>query len=498
MLGQHECPHGEASHHLQVETDQRTFAQDVAPSKKTWFLRIGFGFGCFALGIVCTSVFLPRASHADSLQTPPHHVQGTSMVVLRAPHIASRQVPTAFMPVHDKSGYIPASQKPSGLRGRSNRLKVFRLSGSRPKAGSTSTIAKALDPTRQVASRASMLQDVSIDPTQMGGDGASRAVPDNDYFGPANTAQAAIESDMLDVWSFNLRTEFQEKIDGINGWSERREGVADFINTHRPALVCTQEATEPMLEFLAGRLEGYAWAGTSRSPGKKDEMAGFLYDTRRLSLQESWATWFGPAGTEAGQLGWDALYPRTFETAIFQILGEDGNQGCVRVMNSHLDHEGVNARRHSAELLAEEVQKAAEGPWSGCAQILTGDFNSPKGGSNAGAYKVLTSEGTGLLDSLRVEPPAEVPSSTIHKFEGLEFEAKLGDGSVNLQDVGEDNDARHIDWVLWRDGVPNKADGNEGKALVLKPVRSEIITGSLDNGRYPSDHFPVSVRFQLS
>jgi endonuclease/exonuclease/phosphatase family metal-dependent hydrolase len=462
---------------------------------------MGFGFGCFALGIACALVVLPRASHADSHQTPVHHVPWASanVVLQQAPYASSRQTPTAFIPsgtpLRAKPAKASGSKKLSGVALRGSRLSgKVRLSGSRPKTGRTSIITKAKNADQDDGNDAIWLNLAE----KFGYDAmdAVRANVHNDSVFAVQ--QPASSSDMLDVWSFNLRTEFQEKVDGVNGWSERREAVSDFIGTHRPALVCTQEATEPMLEFLAGRLENYAWAGTSRSPGEKDEMAGFLFDTRRLSLQKSWATWFGPADIEPGQLGWDALYPRTFETAIFQILGEHGTQGCLRVMNSHLDHEGVDARRHSAELLAEEVRKAAEGPWSGCAQILTGDFNSPKGGNNAEAYKVLTAEGTGLLDSLRVEPPSDVPLSTIHKFEGLEFEAKLGNGSVNLQDVGEDNDARHIDWVLWRDGVANKADGTAGKALVLKPVKSEVITGSLDNGRYPSDHFPVSVRFQLS
>lgn len=304
----------------------------------------------------------------------------------------------------------------------------------------------------------------------------------------------------LDVWSFNLRTEFQEDADGINGWSRRREGVASFIRTHQPALVCTQEATEPMLRFLAERLEQYAWVATSRTPGRMDETAGFLYDQRYLSLHSHRAAWLGPEGIKPGEPAWDAACPRIFEDAIFQI--KDG--ACdvanmrIRVINTHFDHVGVEARHLSAELVAAEIRR---GPAGGnldhvqCAQIVCGDFNSAKGGGNA-VYKVLTAKETGLRDSIREAPQAHIPNFTIHKFEGLDFESIVGDGSVDFRDAGEAADARHIDWVLWRDSAA--ADGIKGKGVVLQPVKCEVVTSSLDNGLYPSDHFPVSVRFRLS
>lgn len=165
-------------------------------------------------------------------------------------------------------------------------------------------------------------------------------------------------------------------------------------------------------------------------------------------------------------------------------------------------HWGMNAmkaRRRSAELLAAAVAHGAE-ERPGCAQILCGDFNSPKA---AEVYALLLAEagptesgGPGLRDAAREAEVSEHIPSTIHKFQGKEFTAVHGDGTVELGVVGQPPseaarypDLRHIDWVLWRNSV---------HGLCMKPSRFEVVTDRLANGRYPSDHFPVSVTFEIS
>lgn len=61
---------------LQVEADQASSTRDVGSSRKTWLLVTSFGFGCFALGVLCACLVLPSASDADSLRPPAHAVSG--------------------------------------------------------------------------------------------------------------------------------------------------------------------------------------------------------------------------------------------------------------------------------------------------------------------------------------------------------------------------------------------------------------------------------------
>lgn len=81
--------------------------------------------------------------------------------------------------------------------------------------------------------------------------------------------------------------------------------------------------------------------------------------------------------------------------------------------------------------------------------------------------------------------------STIHKWQGVSFAEDRGDGTVDLSQ-GEGYDSRHIDWILFLDGLPE----NTG-CTRLQPLQSKVITDSMASGRYPSDHFPVSTTFRL-
>lgn len=304
----------------------------------------------------------------------------------------------------------------------------------------------------------------------------------------------------FEVWSFNLRTEFQDKQDGADGWSKRREEVADFIKRRRPALVCAQEATEAMLSYLSNQIGSaeYAWKATSRKPGQHDEAAGFLFDQRRLELVNYSASWLAEPGTVNGEVGWDAMYPRTYESALFRILDASGatETPLVRFVNTHFDHHGVEARKQSAKMLVSTVS-AFEAEHPSCAQVICGDFNSPK---STEVYKILTGRDLGgqppLRDAVRAAAAQDdlqgsgMMMSTIHKFQGVDFSEAKGDGTVDLDSEDSSIDSRHIDWVLWRD-----ASDTNGLATVLRPMSCKIITDTLPNGRYPSDHFPVSVTF---
>lgn len=287
----------------------------------------------------------------------------------------------------------------------------------------------------------------------------------------------------LTIWTFNLRTVKCDVRDGVNGWSQRREGVAEFIRSRRPALVCVQEATEQMLAFLVSSLDEYDYRASSRVPGTPDETAGFLFDNSVLELNDHATTWLGPAGVPRGDPCWDAALPRTYEEADFRLRHAPSIG--FRVLNTHLDHVGVVARARSAGMLAGAVVRAKHVKPQ-YAQVLCGDFNSPKGGGNE-VYRTLTTSAIGLDDALRRAGTRKVTPTTIHKFRGLDFSGDEGDGTVNLVDSGEP-DSRHIDWMLWRDGT----------SLALRPLHGEVVTDPMTSGRYPSDHFAVSVTFELA
>eukprot|EP00441_Pelagodinium_beii_P014572 CAMPEP_0197660560 /NCGR_PEP_ID=MMETSP1338-20131121/50919_1 /TAXON_ID=43686 ORGANISM="Pelagodinium beii, Strain RCC1491" /NCGR_SAMPLE_ID=MMETSP1338 /ASSEMBLY_ACC=CAM_ASM_000754 /LENGTH=335 /DNA_ID=CAMNT_0043237931 /DNA_START=28 /DNA_END=1035 /DNA_ORIENTATION=+ len=296
------------------------------------------------------------------------------------------------------------------------------------------------------------------------------------------------------LWCFNLRTEFKNADDGPNGWVHRRQACADIIRMRQPPLVCVQEATPAMLDFMVSHIgeNQYAWIGTSRSLKTGDEMAGFLYNKSCMDLVVHQPMWLAPDGIPRGAPGWDAMYPRTLETAVFRYwahgsAGEPRQQeiGMLRVLNAHFDHIGVEARKRSAELIAKTIAMGVL-EWPQCVQVVTGDFNNIK--SSNECYSILTAGQTGLLDSAReVKLPKDVVPFTLHKFQGLNFVAERGDGTVDLSAASQELDAQHIDWVLYRNGSD----------LQVKAMQYEVITDRIPDGPFLSDHFPVSVTFSV-
>jgi len=198
------------------------------------------------------------------------------------------------------------------------------------------------------------------------------------------------------------------------------------------------------------------------------------------------------------------MCPRTFETAVFRVLGLDtvgarppSWHATLRVLNTHLDHVGVEARQRSAAMLAAAIEEGQE-RFPESAHVVTGDFNSPKGGGNA-VYRLLAGDGAeggaGLRDALRHAGTVWSEPNTIHKFQGTSFGAGQGDGTVDFAEAdsakeGSEGDQRHIDWILWRDAAAESG-------LRLRPRSFEVVTERLSSDRWPSDHYPISATFEL-
>ena len=162
----------------------------------------------------------------------------------------------------------------------------------------------------------------------------------------------------------------------------------------------------------------------------------------------------------------------------------------MRILNTHFDHEGILARSASAALIIDAItQFQREMPT--CPQVLCGDFNSPK---SSEAYTLLARE---LKDVFRTVSAENLLTagvrSTIHKWQGMSFSDEMGDGTVDLSGQHSNSaDTRHIDWILWKSGC------SDFGSTKLEPVKCRVVTDTLPNGRYPSDHFPLSATFLAS
>lgn len=258
------------------------------------------------------------------------------------------------------------------------------------------------------------------------------------------------------VMSFNLR--FGEAKDGDNHWNKRDWLVAKTVKQFNPDLMGTQETLKFQAEYLQKELRDYTYFGRSRMK-KPNEHCGIFYKTNRFTQLAGGHFWLSESPEVPESKSWDSSLPRMASW----VLLSDNNQENARpilFVNTHFDHRGRVARLESAKLIRqriEKLQKIANQPYT----IVTGDFNTPEGSKPYSAFLDGNDE---LVDTYRKKHKEREP--TEGTFNGFRGTTRGG----------------RIDWIL------------ASKDLVLKDAQ---IDRTNEDGRYPSDHFPVTAEFEV-
>jgi len=259
------------------------------------------------------------------------------------------------------------------------------------------------------------------------------------------------------VMTFNLRTPFGDTDE--NAWEHRRPLVLDVVARHAPDLLGTQEGWQFQLDEIAQADPGLAWAGVSRTNSDVDEFCAVFWRTDLFDLQDSGTFWLGTHPSDPdSRFGPSQAYPRI--ATWVRLLPRDGT-GPFLFLNTHVDYVSTDdIQLKSAALL---VRKAAElAP--GLPVILTGDFNAaPSSGAHAILTGTLEYDGTtgDFTDAWTELGKPEV--GTFHGFTGTAGTSR-------------------IDWILHRGGI------------VARSI--DRVTDHSDDGRYPSDHFPVEAMLE--
>ncbi|MGW0965841.1 endonuclease/exonuclease/phosphatase family protein [Streptomyces sp. NPDC002516] len=256
----------------------------------------------------------------------------------------------------------------------------------------------------------------------------------------------------LDVMTYNLR--FASAAEP-NSWADRRPVMRELLRRASPQVIGTQEGLyQQLLDIEADLAPHYAWMGTGREGGSRDESAAIFYDTRRLAPLAHDTFWLSDTPRVIGSNTWGAALPRIATWVRFRDLADGGRR--FHVLNTHLDHASQYARTRAAVLVAERV--AAFDPSLPC--LVTGDFNVPAQGNEV--YDILL--GAGLADTWDTAASRSPLYATFH-------------GYAPLTPGGE-----RIDWILAGPGV--------------EVHRASIDTFSL-HGRFASDHLPVQASLTL-
>ncbi|HOH63486.1 MAG TPA: endonuclease/exonuclease/phosphatase family protein [Sedimentisphaerales bacterium] len=263
----------------------------------------------------------------------------------------------------------------------------------------------------------------------------------------------------LHVMSFNIR--YGTADDGPDRWENRRQQVCEVIERNQCDVIGLQEALRFQIDAIREALPVYAEIGVGREDGKtKGEYSGILYRTDRLLLAEAGTFWLSDTPEVPGSMTWGNRITRvcTWGRFIHKPSGK-----AFYHFNTHFDHQSQPSRAKSAVLLAQRIRDRKHPD----PVIVSGDFNA---GESNPAVRYLKGDldldgktPIPFVDSFRLLHPEATEVGTFHAFKGTRSGEK-------------------IDYIFVQPGA--------------EVLETRILHDNVD-GRYPSDHFPITARLVL-
>jgi len=257
--------------------------------------------------------------------------------------------------------------------------------------------------------------------------------------------------------SFNIRN--GRANDGEDSWKHRKEFAAEVIRDAKLDVVGLQEAFRFQLDDLRKQLREFQEVGEGRDGDTKGEYSAILYRGSRFTALGSGTFWLSDT-PEVKSRHWGNRYLRICTW----VRLKDKNTGrCFHVYNTHFDHQSQNARLKSAQLIAQRISnREHKEPF-----LLTGDFNADEDNPVVlylkGKNPALPDSPITLVDTFRKLHPNEKSVGTGGGFEGRA-------------------DGKKIDYVFVHPDT---------EVISARIIRTER------DGRYPSDHSPVTAEIRL-
>ena len=211
----------------------------------------------------------------------------------------------------------------------------------------------------------------------------------------------------LNVMTFNIRLDVPS--DSLNSWQYRKDNAAEMVRMNDVDILGMQEVLLNQMNDLKERLPQYTAIGVGREDGAdKGEFSPIFYKKDRFSAIESGTFWVSETPELAGSKGWDASYIRV---ATWAILKEKATGKEIFAINTHLDNDGLVARKEGGNLLLKKAEELGKG----LPIVLTGDFNDTP---QSEAIKNITdaSKTNHLLDSKTIALKASGTDWTFHNF----------------------------------------------------------------------------------
>jgi len=261
----------------------------------------------------------------------------------------------------------------------------------------------------------------------------------------------------LRIMSFNVRNSNAK--DGEDAWPKRTELFFSTIAKFAPDLIGFQEVLADQHDAIAAQMPGYAFSGVARDDGKrKGEWSSIGYRKARFTLVNEGNFWLSETPEVPGSKSWDAALTRICSWA---RLRETATGREFVFANTHFDHRGVIARQEASKVISLRVSAIA----AGVPALLTGDLNIDEDNP---AYAVFVNPTTAgairWTDAFRaVHPQRRADEASFNGFKGT-------------------TKGSRIDFIFYT------ADFVATEAAIDRTAK---------DGRYPSDHYPVTAVLRL-
>ncbi|MDX1933692.1 MAG: endonuclease/exonuclease/phosphatase family protein [Capsulimonadales bacterium] len=253
--------------------------------------------------------------------------------------------------------------------------------------------------------------------------------------------------------SFNLRF---ASPDPPNAWPDRLPVMTALLRREMPDLIGTQEGYFSQLRDLEAGLPEYRWIGTGRDGGSRGEFMAIFYRPERFEPQEFDHFWLSDTPETVGSATWGNSNRRMVTWVRFRLRGTDTE---FVFANTHFDFADPFHTNAGNLVLSRLRVFPPELP-----VLLVGDFNAAA--EAPGLYSLLTGE-EAFRDAYREASVREGPQ-----------------GIATAHGYRSPHPGNRIDWILLRGPVTARS--------------AAILTDCGEDGQYPSDHFPVTARLDLS
>lgn len=213
----------------------------------------------------------------------------------------------------------------------------------------------------------------------------------------------------MKIVTFNIR--YDNNQDGDNSFCFRKVKIAEKIKSELPDIICFQEVLPHVAAWLKEELTSYYVLGCGRDADLSGEQVCVAFLTNRYQIIHMNTFWLSNTPTIPGsRYKVQSICPRTCT----EVLLQDGETKKVfRILNTHLDHEGGEARVLGMEQIlgyAKQVTLFPDAPI-----IITGDFNAIPNDAEIDLFQ---------KNSLYTDVTKDI-SGTFHDFGRIESPLKI-------------------------------------------------------------------------